>query len=57
MPSGCFSGTTPMRFRKSRRPEWYSSPKRRMEPEVGRTMPSSIMIVEVLPAPLGPRKP
>jgi hypothetical protein len=56
-PRGCFSGTTPIRVRRSNLSGVARSPKRKMSPEVGRATPSSIMIVEVLPAPLGPRKP
>ena len=56
-PVGCFSGTTPMRRRRSNLRKEYSSPKSRMVPEVGRTVPRSMLIVDVFPAPLGPRKP
>ena len=35
----------------------YGMPKTVADPEVGRTRPSTIRIVVLLPAPLGPRKP
>ena len=56
-PRGCFSGTTPILRRRSRRRGAERSPNSQMSPDVGRVMPRSIMMVEVFPEPLGPRKP
>src|SRR4051794_15123755 len=52
-----YSGSTPIKERACRGSFHTSTPPTQTDPEVGRNSPTIILIVVLLPAPLGPRKP
>ena len=54
IPPDC--STTPMRSRRSRSPRPGSWPRTETVPELGRRWPSTISVIVVLPAPLGPSR-
>ena len=47
-------GTRPIRLRAARQSRWMSWPAARTVPRLGVTMPQTMLISVVLPAPLGP---